>query len=83
MYRTDIAAPARAAELDAQAQQVIAGNIANSPGAIAARYELAYQRSGWAVNQRRCIPAEKRWRSDRKQRHLPTKSTQRAGASMR
>ncbi|WDM74666.1 DUF2235 domain-containing protein [Xanthomonas cucurbitae] len=48
VYRTDIAAPARAAELDAQAQQVIAGNIANSPGAIAARYELAYQRSGWA-----------------------------------
>ncbi|WDM80206.1 hypothetical protein K6979_05815 [Xanthomonas cucurbitae] len=27
---------------------MIAGNIANSPGAIAARYELAYQRSGWA-----------------------------------
>ncbi|MCL1501217.1 hypothetical protein M3O40_18395 [Xanthomonas nasturtii] len=49
VYRTDIAPPPRAAELDAQAQQVIAGNIANSPGAIAARYELAYQRSGWAA----------------------------------
>ncbi|QJD68801.1 hypothetical protein HG421_14570 [Xanthomonas campestris pv. badrii] len=49
VYRTDIAPPERAAELDAQAQAVIAGNIANSPGAIAARYELAYQRSGWAA----------------------------------
>ncbi|WP_236611667.1 phospholipase effector Tle1 domain-containing protein, partial [Xanthomonas vasicola] len=49
IYAQETATPPRAAELDAQAQQVIARNIANSPGAIAARYELAYQRSGWAA----------------------------------
>ncbi|MBB4132765.1 hypothetical protein GGR62_003591 [Xanthomonas campestris] len=49
LYEQETASPQRAAELDAHAQQVIARNIANSPGAIAARYELAYHRSGWAA----------------------------------
>ncbi|WP_184409131.1 hypothetical protein [Xanthomonas sp. 3075] len=50
LYEQETASPQRAAELDAHAQQVIARNIANSPGAIAARYELAYHRSGWAAD---------------------------------
>ncbi|MCM5614627.1 DUF2235 domain-containing protein, partial [Xanthomonas hortorum pv. pelargonii] len=50
VYVQETAAPARAAELDAQAEAVIARNIANSPGAIAARYELAHHRSGWAAD---------------------------------
>ncbi|XUP32421.1 peptidoglycan-binding domain-containing protein [Xanthomonas axonopodis pv. vasculorum] len=49
IYVQDTATPARAVELDAQSQEVIARNIANSPGAIAARYELAYHRSGCAA----------------------------------
>ncbi|KKY05762.1 hypothetical protein, partial [Xanthomonas phaseoli] len=56
-YVQDTATPARAAELDAQAQEVIARNIANSPGAIAARYELAYHRSGWAADGLPMSPA--------------------------
>ncbi len=47
--------PPRAAELEAQA--TIAGNIANSQGAIAARYELAYHRSGWAADGLPMSPA--------------------------
>ncbi|WP_425533349.1 hypothetical protein, partial [Xanthomonas campestris] len=49
-YVQETALPPRAAELEAQAQATIARNIANSPGAIAARYELAYHRSGWAAD---------------------------------
>ncbi|KFA33488.1 hypothetical protein, partial [Xanthomonas vasicola] len=56
-YVQDTASPQRTAELDAQAQDVIARNIANSPGAIAARYELAYQRSGWAADGLPMSPA--------------------------
>ncbi|SMQ96168.1 Hypothetical Protein NBC2815_02841 [Xanthomonas fragariae] len=50
VYAQETAAPARAAQLDAHAEAVIARNIANSLGAIAARYELAYHRSGWAAD---------------------------------
>ncbi|WP_274392080.1 hypothetical protein ACCQ13_08065 [Xanthomonas sp. NCPPB 1638] len=56
-YVQETALPPRAAELDAQAQTVIARNIANSPGAIAARYELAYHRSGWAAEGLPMSPA--------------------------
>ncbi|MCC4605891.1 hypothetical protein LL971_19025, partial [Xanthomonas campestris pv. parthenii] len=57
VYRTDIATPLRAVELEAQAQAVIARNIANSAGAIAARYELAHHRSGWAADGLPISPA--------------------------
>ncbi|MCC8444819.1 hypothetical protein LN564_00150, partial [Xanthomonas translucens pv. translucens] len=50
LYAQETASPARAAELDAQSTEVVARNLANSPGAIAARYELAYRRSGWAAD---------------------------------
>ncbi|WP_232372958.1 hypothetical protein [Xanthomonas hydrangeae] len=56
-YVQETALPPRAAELDAQAQEVIARNIANSPGAIAARYELAHHRSGWAADGLPMSPA--------------------------
>ncbi|MFA1041780.1 hypothetical protein ACA085_19790, partial [Xanthomonas fragariae] len=56
-YVQEIALPPRAAELDAQAEAVIARNIVNSPGAIAARYELAYHRSGWAADGLPISPA--------------------------
>ncbi|MCC4622728.1 hypothetical protein LL965_22850, partial [Xanthomonas cassavae CFBP 4642] len=56
-YVQETASPQRAAELDAQAQEVIARNIANSPGAIAARYELAHHRSGWAADGLPMSPA--------------------------
>ncbi|MDV2453740.1 hypothetical protein RL832_22875, partial [Xanthomonas hortorum NBC5720] len=56
-YIQETALPPRAAELDAQAQDVIARNIANSPGAIAARYELAHHRSGWAADGLPMSPA--------------------------
>ncbi|MER3056516.1 hypothetical protein ABS769_22300, partial [Xanthomonas hortorum] len=56
-YIQETALPPRAAELDAQAQDVIGRNIANSPGAIAARYELAHHRSGWAADGLPMSPA--------------------------
>ncbi|MDA8520419.1 AHH domain-containing protein [Acidovorax sp. NCPPB 4044] len=56
-YAQETALLHRAAELDAQAQATIARNIANSPGAIAARYELAYHRSGWAAEGLPMSPA--------------------------
>ncbi|MCC4600201.1 hypothetical protein [Xanthomonas melonis] len=56
-YVQETALPPRAAELEAQAQATIARNIANSPGAIAARYELAYHRSGWAAEGLPMSPA--------------------------
>ncbi len=49
-YMPEAASPERAAELDAQAEAVIARNIANSPAAVAARYDLVYHRSGWAAD---------------------------------
>lgn len=49
-YMPETASPERAAELDAQAEAVIARNIANSPAAVAARYDLVYHRSGWAAD---------------------------------
>ncbi|WP_029220034.1 hypothetical protein [Xanthomonas cassavae] len=56
-YEQETALPPRAAELDAQAQATVAHNIANSPGAIATRYELAYHRSGWAAEGLPMSPA--------------------------
>ncbi len=49
-YVPETASPERAAELDAQAEAVIASNIANSPAAVAARYDLVYHRSGWGAD---------------------------------
>jgi hypothetical protein len=49
-YAQETALTTRAAELEAQAAAVVARNLANSPGAIAARYELAYHRSGWGAD---------------------------------
>ena len=57
IYQSETASPPRAAELDAQAAAVVARNVANSPGAIAARYELAYHRSGWAADGYPMSPA--------------------------
>ncbi|MBD3960877.1 hypothetical protein GUF72_10415, partial [Xanthomonas citri pv. citri] len=56
-YMQETAQPQRAAELEAQAQHTIARNIANSPGAIAARYELAHHRNGWAADGLPMSPA--------------------------
>ncbi|OOW59101.1 hypothetical protein Xlen_07360, partial [Xanthomonas campestris pv. leeana] len=56
-YMQETASPQRAAELEAQAQHTIARNIANSPGAIAARYELAHHCSGWAADGLPMSPA--------------------------
>jgi hypothetical protein len=44
---TETASPVRAAELDETAKLVIAQNAANTPAAIAARYEVAYNQFGW------------------------------------
>lgn len=41
------ATPERAAQLDDQAGKVIQANIANSPAALAVRYEMAFQRAGF------------------------------------
>ncbi|QHG86956.1 AHH domain-containing protein [Xanthomonas cucurbitae] len=56
-YVQETASPPRAAELDTQAQATIARNTANSPGAIAARYELAHYRNGWAAESWPLAPA--------------------------
>ncbi|MEQ1511337.1 MAG: zeta toxin family protein [Lysobacteraceae bacterium] len=48
--RTDVAEPERAAELDRAAAQTVVQNAANSPAAIAARYEDTYLRNGWAAH---------------------------------
>ncbi|MCC4586458.1 hypothetical protein LL962_04935 [Xanthomonas sp. NCPPB 1067] len=56
-YVQETTLPHRKAELDAQAQDTIARNIANSPGAIAARYALAHHRNGWAADGLPMSPA--------------------------
>jgi hypothetical protein len=43
----EYASPARAAELDRQAAQVIDRNLTEGPAALAARYEVAHRRNGW------------------------------------
>nr|WP_235578081.1 zeta toxin family protein [Pseudoxanthomonas sp. Root630] len=48
--RVDVASPERADELDRAAAQTVLQNAANSPAAIAARYEEAYARNGWAAH---------------------------------
>ncbi|RMH94145.1 hypothetical protein EBB59_02990 [Lysobacter pythonis] len=47
--RTDVADPERAAALDRAAAATLRENAAHSPAAIAARYEEAYVRHGWAA----------------------------------
>ncbi|MFD1838939.1 AHH domain-containing protein [Paracidovorax cattleyae] len=49
IYAEETALAPRVAELEAEAAAVVARNLANSPAAIAARYELAHHRSGWAA----------------------------------
>lgn len=43
----EYALPARAAELDRQAAQVIDRNLSEGPAAMAARYEIDHSRNGW------------------------------------
>jgi hypothetical protein len=47
-YRDEPATPERAAQLDRAAAQIVIDNAGNSPASIAARYEEAYIRNGWA-----------------------------------
>ncbi|WP_153066818.1 hypothetical protein [Xanthomonas arboricola] len=44
---SETASPERAAELDRAAAVIVAQNAANTPAAIAARYEVAYHQFGW------------------------------------
>jgi predicted ABC-type ATPase len=46
----ETATPERAAQLDRAAADVVLANAANSPASIAARYEDAYIRNGWAAH---------------------------------
>ncbi len=48
--RMEVAEPERAAELDRAAAQTVLQNVANSPAAIATRYEDTYIRNGWAAH---------------------------------
>lgn len=52
---TETATPQRAAELDQTAALIIAQNAANTPAAIAARYQVAYNQFGW--NREGDVPA--------------------------
>lgn len=45
---TDIASPQRAAQLEDQSRLVVAQNAANTPAAIAARYQIAHAQFGWS-----------------------------------
>jgi len=47
-FQTETATPARAAELDRHAQEIVAANLDAMPGAIAADYKVAYDRFGWS-----------------------------------
>lgn len=47
-YSDEPASPERAAQLDRAAAQIVVDNANNSPASIAARYEDAYIRNGWA-----------------------------------
>ena len=46
-YRTDVAAPSRAAELERASQAIIADNLSHSPQTIARNYQEAYEQRGW------------------------------------
>lgn len=45
--QTQPATPQQKAELDGQSQLLIAQNAANTPAAVAARYQIAYNQFGW------------------------------------
>ncbi|UJB17269.1 MULTISPECIES: zeta toxin family protein [Lysobacter] len=47
-YRTDLATPQRAAELEKQSQAVIADNATRTPLALAANYKTAYDQYDWS-----------------------------------
>ncbi|MBT2745318.1 MULTISPECIES: hypothetical protein [unclassified Lysobacter] len=47
---TETANPQRAAELDQSAKLIVAENAANTPAAVAARYQVAYNQFGWKQN---------------------------------
>lgn len=49
-HHTETADAARAARLDQQAAGILIENAANSPASIAARFEDAYLRNGWAAH---------------------------------
>lgn len=44
---TQKATPQQSAALDAQSQLIVAQNAANTPAAVAARYQIAYNQFGW------------------------------------
>lgn len=46
----ETASPQRAAELDQASRLIIAQNAANTPAAVAARYQVAYNEFGWNRN---------------------------------
>lgn len=48
--QVETATPERTAQLDRAAAEVVLANAANSPASIAARYEDAYIRNGWAAH---------------------------------
>lgn len=45
--RSETATPAQAAGLERQSAMIVAENAANTPAAIAARYQIAYNQFGW------------------------------------
>ncbi|MFA1754018.1 hypothetical protein ACD581_21205, partial [Xanthomonas campestris] len=45
--QTEVAPAARAAQLDAQAAEVVESNIVQGPAALAARYQVAHRLDGW------------------------------------
>ncbi len=45
---TEVASPQRAAQLDDASRLIVAQNAANTPAAIAARYQVAYNQFGWS-----------------------------------
>jgi hypothetical protein len=47
--RSETASPERAAALDRESERIIARNAANTPAAIADRYQAAYEQYGWSA----------------------------------
>ncbi len=45
--QAEVAPPARAAQLDAQAAEVVESNIVQGPAGLAARYQVAHRLDGW------------------------------------
>lgn len=48
LTQPELATPERAAQLDAAAQAIVARNAVQTPAAMAAQYQAAYERHGWS-----------------------------------